>query len=248
MSGKVVENPESLKLFIKELCALKGSKLLIHSGSNLASQLADKMGLRINVVDSRPVVDDKTLNVLMMVYGGLVNKQLVALLQARKVNAMGVTGADLNLITSVKRGMGNVDMGNTGEVRQVNAVALSKLIDDGITPVIAPLSHDGKGGMLFNETDAMAAEVAKALALRYDVRLIYCFEKKGVLLNVNDPDSVVVDLKRTRYKAMRELEIIKDWFLNKLENAYSAIDHGVTEVIITNPAQLSNPQLGTHIK
>lgn len=248
VSGKIVENPETLKLFIRELCALKGNKLVIHSGSNLASRIAERMGVKITTVDSRPVVDDKTLNVLSMVYAGLVNKQLVALLQARKVNAVGVTGADFNLISSVKRGMGGTDMGYTGEVRQVNATFISRLIDEGVTPVLAPLTHDGKGSLLFNETDAMAAEVAKALALRYDVTLIYCFEKKGVLLNVDDPDSVVVELKRTRYKAMRELEIIKDWFVNKLDNAFSAIDHGVSEVIITNPAQLSDYTRGTHIK
>lgn len=248
VSGKIIEKPEALKLFIRKLTAIGGRKLVIHSGSNLASMLADRMGVRITEVNGRPVVDDNTLNVLAMVYAGRVNKQLVALLQARKVNALGVTGADLNLITSVKRGMGGINMGNTGEVRSVNAITLSKLIDAGVLPVIAPLSHDGKGGLLFNETDAMAAEVAKALALRYDVTLVYCFEKKGVLLNPKDPDSVVAELKRTRYKALRELEIINDWFVNKLDNAFSAIDHGVKEVIITNAAQLSQLEMGTHIK
>lgn len=248
VSGKIVEDPDKLKIFLRELCSIKGRKLVIHSGSMLASKLADKIGTKIADVDGRPVVDVNTLDVLMMVYAGLVNKQLVTLLQARKLNALGITGADLNIITSVKRGMGNTDMGNTGEVRSVNAAALSQLIDAGVMPIIAPLTHDGKGNMLFNETDAMAAEVAKALAMRYDVTLIYCFEKKGVLLNPRDPDSVVAELKRTRYKAMRELEIINDWFVNKLENAFSAIDHGVAEVIITSAPQLSNPALGTHIK
>ena len=249
VSGKIVENPDLLKVFIRSFASLPGRRLAIHSGSNLASTLADKISVRIKTVDSRPVVDAGTLDVLTMVYGGLVNKQLVALLQGRKVNALGVTGADLNIITSVKQApLGGTDMGNTGEVRQVNAQALSQLIDGGITPVIAPLTHDGKGALLFNETDAMAAEVAKALAHRYDVTLIYCFKEKGVLLNIDDPDTVVAELKRTRYKAMREMDMIKDWFVNKLDNAFSAIDHGVSEVIITNAAQLANLKLGTHIK
>ena len=249
VSGKIVENPDALKTFIKNLASLPGPRLVIHSGSNLASTFADRLNVRIKTIDSRPVVDAGTLDVLTMVYAGLVNKQLVALLQRRKVNALGITGADLNIITSVKQQpQPDADLGSTGDVRQVNAQALSRLIDDGITPIIAPLTHDGKGALLFNETDAMAAEVAKALALRYDVTLVYCFKEKGVLLNVDDPDTVVAELKRSRYKAMRDMDMIKDWFVNKLDNAFSAIDHGVNEVIITNADQLANPALGTHIK
>ncbi len=248
VSGKIVENPDALKVFIRNFSSLNDRRLVIHSGSNLASTFADKLNVRIKTIDSRPVVDDGTLDVFTMVYAGLVNKQLVTLLQSRKVNALGVTGADLNLITSSKNTLGGVDVGATGEVRQVNAGMLSRLIDDNITPVIAPLTHDGKGAMLFNETDAMAAEIAKALAHRYDVTLVYCFKEKGVLLNVDDPDTVVPELKRTRYKAMREMDMIKDWFVNKLDNAFSAIDHGVSEVVITNAVQLSDLSMGTHIR
>mgnify|MGYP002626458321 CR=1 FL=1 len=120
--------------------------------------------------------------------------------------------------------------------------------DNNVVPVIAPITHDGNCNLLFNETDAMAAEAAKALALRYEVKLIYCFEKNGVLLNVDDNDSVIAVLKRSQYKNMREMDLIKDWFVNKLDNAFSAIDHGVKEVIITNAVNLANPNLGTHIK
>jgi acetylglutamate kinase len=168
------------------------------------------------------------------------------MLQANKVNALGVTGADMNLITSVKLPDGK--LGDTGQVRHVNTEAIANLVDRGIVPVIAPITHDGRGNLLFNETDEMAAEVGKSLALRYDVTLIYCFEKNGVLLNPQDGDSAVAELKRTRYKALREMNIIKDWFVNKLDNAYSAIDHGVKEVVITSPRQLGDPNRGTHIK
>ena len=114
--------------------------------------------------------------------------------------------------------------------------------------MLAPITHDGRGNLLFNETDAMAAEIARALALRFDITLIYCFEKKGVLLNPTDPDSAVANLRRTQYKTLRDMEIIKDWFDNKVDNAFKAIDHGVKEVIITCPSQMGDPEKGTHIK
>lgn len=248
VSGKIVENPDALKVFIKQFSAIKGRRILIHSGANLAGNVGQKMGIRTAHVDGRPVVDESTMKLLAMVYGGFVNKQLVTLLQGRNVNAIGLTGADGNLITSLRRSLNDVDMGQTGEVRNVNAKLLSMLLDAGMVPVIAPLTHDGKGNMLFNETDAMAAEIAKALATRYTITLVYCFEKKGVLTNEHDPDSVVPELRRTRYKTMRDMGIIKDWFVNKLDNAFSAIDHGVKEVVITNAANLANTSLGTHIK
>lgn len=247
VSGKIVENPEALKTFVREFANIKGHRVLIHSGANLAAKVGEKMGIKTHLVNDRPVVDDSTLKVITMVYGGHVNKQLVSLLQGRKVNAMGMTGADMNLMVSVRQ-TAQPDMGWTGVLKQVNAQPLSMLIDNNIVPVIAPITHDASSNLLFNETDAMAAETAKALARRYEVRLIYCFEKNGVLLNVEDNDSVIAVLKRTQYKALREMGIIKDWFINKLDNAFSAIDHGVKEVVITNANNLANPDMGTHIK
>jgi acetylglutamate kinase len=181
-----------------------------------------------------------------MVYGGLVSRLFVSLLQGNKVNALGVTGADMNLVTSAK--LPNSKLGETGQVRHVNTATLAQLLDGGIVPVLAPIIHDGRGNLLFNETDALAAEIARALALRFDITLIYCFEKKGVLLNPHDPDSVVANLRRTQYKALRDMDIIKDWFVNKLDNAFTAIDHGVKEVIITCPSQFGKADKGTHIK
>ncbi len=248
VSGKIVERPEALKTFVREFAAIKGRKILIHSGADLAGKVGKRMGIKTQFIDQRPIVDENTLKLLTMVYGGLVNKQLVALLQGRKVNALGMTGADMNIMQSVRAPMGDHDMGWTGAIKQVNAQVISNLLDQDIVPIIAPITHDGSCNLLFNETDAMAAETAKALAMRYDVKLIYCFEKNGVLLNVDDSDSVIAVLKRTQYKNMREMDLIKDWFVNKLDNAFSAIDHGVKEVVITNAANLANPTLGTHIK
>lgn len=246
VSGKIIENPDLLKIFVKNFAAIKGKKLLIHSGAMMASQVADKLGLTIKMSNDRPIVDDKTLQLLVMVYGGLVNNQLTGLLQGRKVNAAGLTGADMGLIQSVRQREPN--LGATGEVRQVNATAFSKLLDNGIVPVIAPFTHDGKGNLLFNETDALAAEIATALAMRYDITLIYCFERNGVLLDVNDPDSVVPMLSRSRYKAFRDMELIEGWFANKVDNAFSAIDHGVKEVIITSATGIADLSHGTHIQ
>ncbi len=246
VSGKIVEKADELRTFVKAFAAIKGKKMLIFSGNMMAQEIGNKLGIKTKLINDRPVVDAATLKLLTMVYGGLVSRLFVSLLQGNKVNALGITGADMNLVTSAK--LTNEKLGDTGQVRHVNTEGIAQLLDMGIVPVLAPITHDGRGNLLFNETDALAAEIARALALRYDITLIYCFEKKGVLLNPHDPDSVVAELRRTRYKALREMDIIKDWFVNKIDSAFIAIDNGVKEVIITSPAQLSNLDKGTHIK
>ena len=246
VSGKIVEKADELRTFVKAFAAIKGKKMLIFSGNMMAQEIGNKMGIKTKLIDDRPVVDAGTLKLLTMVYGGLVSRLFVSLLQGYKVNALGVTGADMNLVTSVKLPDGK--LGDTGQVRHVNTAGIAQLLDAGIVPVLAPLTHDGRGNLLFNETDSMAAEIARALALRYNITLIYCFEKKGVLLNPEDPDSAVANLRRTQYKALRDMEIIGGWFDNKVDHAFQAIEHGVKEVIITCPSQLGNPDKGTHIK
>lgn len=246
VSGKIVEKAEELRTFVKAFASIKGKKMLIFSGNMMAQEVGNKLGIKTKLIDDRPVVDAGTLKLLTMVYGGLVSRLFVSLLQGNKVNALGVTGADMNLVTSAKLTDGK--LGETGQVRHVNTASIAQLLDAGIVPVLAPITHDGRGNLLFNETDELAAEIARALALRYDVTLIYCFEKKGVLLNTYDPDSVIANLRRTQYKTLRDMDIIKDWFVNKLDNAFTAVDRGVKEVIITCPSQLNVPNKGTHIK
>ena len=246
VSGKIVEKADELRTFVKAFAGIKGKKMLIFSGNMMAQEIGNKLGIKTKLINDRPVVDAGTLKLLTMVYGGLVSRLFVSLLQGNKVNALGVTGADMNLVTSAR--LTDSKLGDTGQVRHVNTAGIAQLVDAGIVPVLAPITHDGRGNLLFNETDALAAEIARALALRYNITLIYCFEKKGVLLNTDDPDSVLAELRRTRYKAMREMDIIKDWFVNKIDNAYTAIEHGVKEVIITCPSQLGKPDKGTHIK
>lgn len=246
VSGKIVEKADELRTFVKAFASIKGKKMLIFSGNMMAQEIGNKLGIKTKLIDDRPVVDAGTLKLLTMVYGGLVSRLFVSLLQGNKVNALGVTGADMNLVTSAK--LPNSKLGDTGQVRHVNTEGIARLIDNGIVPVLAPITHDGRGNLLFNETDALAAEIARALALRFDITLIYCFVRKGVLLNTDDPDSVIANLRRTQYKTLRDMDIIKDWFVNKLDNAFTAIDHGVKEVIITCPSQLGKADKGTHIK
>ena len=227
VSGKIVEKADELRTFVKAFAAIKGKKMLIFSGNMMAQEIGNKMGIKTKLIDDRPVVDAGTLKLLTMVYGGLVSR-------------------DMNLITSAK--LPNSPLGDTGQVRHVNTEGIARLLDIGIVPVLAPITHDGRGNLLFNETDALAAEIARALALRYDITLIYCFKEKGVLLNHYDPDSVVANLRRSQYKAMRDMELIKDWFVNKLDNAFTALEHGVKDVYITCPSQLGDPSKGTHIQ
>ena len=236
VSGKIVEKADELRTFVKAFAAIKGKKMLIFSGNMMAQEIGNKMGIKTKLIDDRPVVDAGTLKLLTMVYGGLVSRLFVSLLQGNKVNALGVTGADMNLITSAK--LPNSKLGDTGQVRHVNTEGIARLLDNGIVPVLAPITHDGRGNLLFNE----------ALALRYDITLIYCFKEKGVLLNHYDPDSVVANLRRSQYKALRDMDIIKDWFVNKLDNAFTALEHGVKDVYITCPSQLGDPEKGTHIQ
>ena len=245
VAGRILENPEEVKVFVKSLTAIKGRKIIIFSTADAGKKMGKKMGTTVRFSSERPVMDEATLNLYAMVYGGMVSSQFVTLLQSYKINAAGFTGADMNFVTSTLQAG---DTGLTGVVHAINTQAFSDLVEQGVVPVIAPFSHDGKGQMLFNETDAMASEIAKSLAIRYDVTLMYCFQRKGVLLNVDDPDSVIPVLKRTQYKNMREMEIIKDWFANKLDNAFSAVDHGVKEVVISSAAGLGKASEGTHIK
>ena len=249
VGGKVVENPEALQKLIKSLMAIKCRKVLVHGGGVMATKIAADMGIKTTMVEGRRVTDDKTIDVVTMVYGGLVNKRLVSLLQMRKMNAIGICGADMNIILSDKRPVTNgIDYGWVGDVRKVNGKALSSLIETGVLPVIAPLTHDGKGHILNTNADTIAGETAKALAKNYDVTLAFCFEKRGVLTDPNNDDSVISSLKIKQYEMLKETGIIVDGMIPKLDNAFSCIEYGVKEVIITHANNLGDLSQGTHIK
>ena len=238
VGGAVVENELQLSQLLKDFSAIEGRKVLVHGGGRRATQVASQLGIESKMVDGRRITDADMLQVVTMVYGGLVNKNLVARLQANGVNALGLTGADANAIHSHKRPPvavdgSPVDYGFVGDVDRADGEMLSRLIEAGITPVMAPLTHDGKGHILNTNADTIASETAKALAPFYDVTLIFSFEKKGVLRNPDDDDSVIPVITHADFERYKADGTISGGMLPKIENALSAVDAGVGRVIIT---------------
>jgi len=238
VGGKIVEEPESLQALLKDFALLEGHKVLVHGGGRSATLVAAKLGIESQMVNGRRITDLETLKVVTMVYAGLVNKNIVAGLQALDVNALGLTGADLNYMRSEKRPVGEVDYGFVGDVKEVQSDILAGLIHQGVVPVLAPLTHDKKGNMLNTNADTIAGEAAKALAKHFDVTLMYCFEKEGVLMDADDDSSVIPKITREIFANYVSSGIIQGGMIPKLENAYEAIDAGVKEVIITKSDNL----------
>jgi len=234
VGGAVVEDERQLQQLLKDFSAIKGKKVLVHGGGRKATKMAERLGIETHMVNGRRITDAEMLEVVTMVYGGLVNKQLVARLQAEGQNAIGLTGADANSILSHKRPLKDgVDFGFVGDVDAVDGQVLAALINNGMVPVVAPLTHDGQGHLLNTNADTMAGEVAKALARHYDVTLMFSFEKKGVLSNPDDDDSVIPEITRTLFNQYVSEGIISGGMIPKVENALSAVDAGVSKVIIT---------------
>ena len=234
VGGAIVEDEAQLTQLLKDFSAIEGNKVLVHGGGRRATQIAASLGIESKMVNGRRITDAEMLNVVTMVYGGLVNKNLIARLQANGVNALGLTGADMDVIRSHKRPLKDgIDFGFVGDVDQVNGALLCQLIKTGITPVMAPLTHDGQGNILNTNADTIASETAKALAPYYDVTLIFSFEKKGVLRNPDDDDSVIPVITHADFIKYKADGTISGGMLPKIENAFSAINAGVGQVIIT---------------
>lgn len=242
VGGKIVEDDASLAQLINDFAAIEGRKMLVHGGGRSATKLASELGIETQMVNGRRITDSDMLRVVTMVYGGLVNKNIVAKLQACGVNALGMTGADMDIMRSHKREVKDVDYGFVGDVDACNADMLSRLIENGVVPVIAPLTHDGRGCLLNTNADTMAGETAKALAAHYDVTLIYCFEKKGVLRNADDDDSVIPSINEAEFHRLTEEGVIQGGMIPKLENAFQAIHAGVKRVIITLATAIDGKQ------
>jgi acetylglutamate kinase len=246
VGGKIVEEPQSLKQLLSDFSKIDGYKVLVHGGGRSATAMAAKLGIESKMVNGRRITDEEMLKVVTMVYGGLVNKQIVAGLQAINVNALGLTGADMNYMRSEKRPVTDIDYGFVGDVKEVNADILSDLISKGIVPVLAPLTHDKAGSLLNTNADTIAGEAAKALAKYFDVVLVYCFEKKGVLLNENDDESVIANLTAELFEQYVAEGIIQGGMIPKLENSFEALNAGVKQVVITR-ADLIHTEVGTRI-
>jgi acetylglutamate kinase len=246
VGGKIVEEQDSLAALLDRFSAIEGNKVLIHGGGRSATRMAERLGIESRMVNGRRITDSDTLQVVTMVYGGLVNKTIVAQLQARGVNALGLTGADCNIIKAHKRPVGEVDYGFVGDVDKADGLMLSRLIEQGIVPIVAPLTHDGNGNLLNTNADTMAAETAKALSAHYDTRLIYCFEFPGVMRDPDDADSLIPTITRESYRKLLADGIVSGGMVPKIDNAFNAIDNGVGEVIITRADAIDGIQ-GTHI-
>ena len=252
VGGAVVEDEQQLAALLKDFAAVEGRKVLVHGGGRKATKTAERLGIETKMVNGRRITDEGMLEVVTMVYGGLVNKQLVARLQATGVNALGLTGADGDVIRSHKRPTvvvdgSAVDFGFVGDVDRADGDMLSRLIEAGITPVVAPLTHDGEGHNLNTNADTMASVTAVALAKHYDVTLIYSFEKKGVLSNPDDEDSVIPVITRELYNQYKADGTISGGMLPKIENALQAVEAGVGRVIITLATAIDGEH-GTMIK
>ena len=246
VGGKVVEHAESLNALLDQFVRISGNKLLVHGGGTTATEIAGKLGIETKMFDGRRITDKDTLDVVTMVYGGLVNKKIVAGLQARNCNAIGLTGADLDLIRAKKRSDQPIDFGFVGDIEEVNSRELRLLINENIIPVLAPLTHDGKGSILNTNADTITSEVAKELAGYFNVYLFYCFEKKGVLKDENDDASIIYDIDQNTFKNYIESGVISGGMIPKLENAFSAKRKGVREVLITNIENIATGR-GTRI-
>lgn len=247
VGGKIVEEEQTLRALLDDFSNIEGKKVLVHGGGRSATKMAARLGIESRMHNGRRITDAETLQVVTMVYGGLVNKNIVAGLQAVGVNALGVTGADMNIMLSEKRPVKEVDFGFVGDVKSVQSDILASLIGQGVVPVLAPLTHDGKGNLLNTNADTIAGEAAKALARHFDVTLVYCFEKKGVLSDESDDDSVIRNIDEPLFKKYTDEGVIQGGMIPKLENAFQAIRAGVKEVIITQATDLKGKN-GTRIR
>ncbi len=238
VGGAVVEDEERLSTLLDEFCKLEGRKVLVHGGGRSATSIAASLGIESKMINGRRITDAAMLRVVTMVYGGLVNKNIVAKLQARGENALGLTGADMDVIRSHKRPVKDVDYGFVGDVEKVDGQRLFSLIENGVVPVMAPLTHDGNGTMLNTNADTIASETAKALAAYANVTLVYAFEKNGVLANPDDEDSVIHKIDSQSYEEMKANGVVGGGMIPKLDNAFAAISAGVVNVAITKETDL----------
>lgn len=234
IGGNVIDNVQSLQSFLADFASIDSLKILVHGGGKTASKLGEQLGIKANYINGRRITDDATIDLVTMVYGGLVNKKIVAQLQALQCNAIGLTGADGNIIPASKRPVKEIDFGWVGDVERktINAERLMLLLNNNFVPVFAPLTHDQQGHILNTNADTVASSLAVALSSSYNVRLVYCFEKKGVLENVEDDRSVISLIDKEKYKRLLAENKLFEGILPKLDNAFAAIDAGVKEVLI----------------
>ena len=242
IGGNVIDKEENLDSFLDDFSKIPSKKILVHGGGKIATAIGDKLNIQSRYIDGRRITDDETIDLVTMVYGGLVNKKIVAKLQSMKCNAIGITGADANLLPAEKRPIKEIDFGWVGDVNaeNINTDIWSLFLENGLRPVAAPLTHDSKGHILNTNADTIASVIAVNLSSIYDVSLVFCFEKNGVLLDVNDEDSVISKLTFNDYLSLKKSNKLFEGILPKIDNSFDAINKGVKEVIIGNSSQLTS--------
>lgn len=251
IGGQVIDDAATLDRFLQEVSKLTIPCILVHGGGKLATRMSERLGIEAKMIEGRRITDAATLEVVMMVYGGLVNKQLVASLQAVGKQAIGLTGADHDLIRSKKREHPSIDFGFVGDVTRVYTEGFDGLVNMGLLPVIAPLTHDGNGQMLNTNADTIAQSIAVAMSTRYATTLVFGFEKAGVLSDLADENSVIPQIRKAEYEQLRSSGAIHSGMIPKLDNAFQAISQGVDRVIIGKAdalTELLHEKSGTTLK
>ncbi|MGN0002200.1 MAG: acetylglutamate kinase [Sphingobacterium composti] len=240
IGGNVIDDDIQLEAFLEKFAAIPGKKILVHGGGKIATRVASKMGLEAKMVEGRRITDQDMLDVVTMVYAGLTNKKVVATLQKYTCDAIGLSGADGNVIKAIKRPVREIDYGFAGDILadSVNSLAIKKFLDAGFTPVFSAITHNGSGQLLNTNADTIASALATSMAEHYETSLIYCFEKNGVLLDVNDDNSVIENITANDFVKYKERGVISDGMIPKLENAFEAINKGVKSVYIGNASNL----------
>ncbi len=240
IGGNVINDRKQLQSFLQDFSDMDSLKILVHGGGKRATELAASLGLQTKMIGGRRVTDEANLEIVTMVYAGLLNKNIVAKLQANNCNAIGLTGADANTITAHKRIVKDIDYGYAGDVDSIEKESIKLFLNNGIVPVFSAITHDKKGQLLNTNADTIASELAKGLSDSFEVELIYCFEKKGVLLDIDDDDSVIADIDKNKYEQLKADKIIAEGMLPKLENCFESLENGVKKVIIGRPEMIRN--------
>lgn len=240
IGGNVIDDDIQLEAFLEKFAAIPGKKILVHGGGKIASRVAEMMGLKVKMVDGRRITDKDMLDVVTMVYAGLTNKNIVATLQKYKCDAIGLSGADGNVIKAVKRPVKEIDYGFAGDILadSVNSLAIKKFLDAGFTPVFSAITHNGNGQLLNTNADTIASALAVNMTEHYETSLIYCFEKNGVLKDINDENSVIETITAKQFEMYKDSGIISEGMIPKLQNAFDAINKGVKSVYIGNASNL----------
>ncbi|UKT63910.1 acetylglutamate kinase [Pedobacter mucosus] len=247
IGGNVIDNSANLHQFLLDFTALPGDKILVHGGGKIATELGESLGIEAKMVEGRRVTDIETLRIVTMVYAGLINKNMVAQLQAKGSNAIGLTGADGNIIKAKKRPVKDIDYGFVGDLDEnsVSATTLNSLLKAGLVPVLCAITHDGDTQLLNTNADTIASSVAVAMSSLYETRLVYCFEKKGVLIDVDDDNSVIKEIKADEFEGLKVDGIVQGGMIPKLQNAFEAITKGVSAVFIGKANELGELAEGT---